>query len=708
LPITRTLNSGGFGFFLGNLKTATSYTLTATAVALTGTSDAITVIPADANRFAVTAPAAATTGTPLNFTLTARDPFANIATGYSGHVHFTSSDLGATLPADATLTSGQGTFSVTFKTAGSQTITATDTLSTNPTITGTSRAVSTRGLTVSSFTPTAAGFTVTFSKPIVASEVSLYGGTVANPIQNVSLVGKNTGALFGPVNGIFVVDPSGTGATFKASSDWLEGIAGQASGVLPNDTWTATLHSGTGANANGFFDALGAPLDGANSGGHADFVTTFTTTSDGTPALTIPDFARGPDSSSTIKVPNNSARGIPVTLANAPAGTKDVVFILNYNPALLTPTGAGTGDSSGAGSTFTMGTPGNGSATFTWHNNAGLSGNIVLGDILAYVPSSAASQYRAKELLTLTGIKVNGGDFTGVTSPAVHVNAYFGDLSGDGQITGLDLATAGNVAAGTPTSPLGVAAYRLVDPGLIGDAGGDGSIDSAAISSLAAYLAHVATPPIPTPPAGLTITPGGPDPTLSLGPAVRQADTEMGGQGDSEKGRDDRSGPSPVLPVSSSPLLSFTVPVLLDNPHPEGSTGMAEAVIGLTYDPKVFSVSAADVMLGSIPTSGAGWRLTSVVDQTTGQIAIDLYSTTPITEAQAGSLINVTFHILPHAHAPATAVRLVSSVAPLDDWHKTEVADGEGQLVLSPGVDEVVIPTGMTSARRPRSQRRPQ
>jgi hypothetical protein len=656
-PMTTTLSSTGLAFFLANFKKAGAYTLTATAATFSGTSPTLTVAPTAPNYFTVTAPATATTGSSFSVTVAAFDPFGNIATSYAGTVKLTSSDpAAASLVSSYTFTSGAGkdngvhVFSATLKTGGNQTIQATDTVSTNPTLIGVSSAITARGLTVSALTPTATGFTVSFSKPVVASAVNLYGGTQASKIQNVTLVGKDTQNIFGAVNGIFVIDPSGASATFKASSDWLQNIAGQTDGALPNDTWTVTLQSGTstGATANGFFDSLGAPLDGANNGGHADFVTTFTTTNDGKPTLTIPDFARGPDGASTIKVPNNSAKGIPVTLANAPAGTKDVVFTLNYNPAMLAPTGASMDGSTGTGSAFTMGTASNGKVTFTWHNNGGLSGDIVLGDILANVPSSAANLYGAKEVLMTTDAAVNGLAL-GNTVPAVHINAYFGDLSGDGQISGLDLANAGNVAAGAATSPIGLSAYKLVDPGMIGDIGGNGSIDSAAISSLAGFLAHVNTPSIPTPPAGLTITPGGPDPILSLG----------------------------------APLLSFTVPVLLDHPRPEGSTGMTEAIIGLVYDPKALSVSSADITLGSIPASGSGWQLASVIDALTGQIAIDLYSTTAITQGQAGSLVNIDFHLMPGASVTATAVQLVNAASPNGQWFSTEVADGEGKFVLS-------------------------
>ena len=88
---------------------------------------------------AVSAPAAATAGTAFNFTVTALDQFNNTASGYTGMVHFTSTDSQASLPANSTLTNGLGTFSATLKTVGSQTITATDTVTSS--ITGTSNTI---------------------------------------------------------------------------------------------------------------------------------------------------------------------------------------------------------------------------------------------------------------------------------------------------------------------------------------------------------------------------------------------------------------------------------------------------------------------------------------------------------------------------------------------------------------------------------------
>jgi hypothetical protein len=88
----------------------------------------VTVTPAAASSFAVSAnPTTLTAGTCTTITVTAYDAYGNVATGYTGTVHFTSTDGQVVLPPDATLTNGTGTFSATLKTAGTRTITATDT-----------------------------------------------------------------------------------------------------------------------------------------------------------------------------------------------------------------------------------------------------------------------------------------------------------------------------------------------------------------------------------------------------------------------------------------------------------------------------------------------------------------------------------------------------------------------------------------------------
>src|SRR5262249_5197888 len=73
------------------------------------------------------APAAATAGAAITFTVTALDSAGQAVPGYSGTVAFRSTDPDAALPANATLTNGSGTFSATLSTAGRRNRTATAT-----------------------------------------------------------------------------------------------------------------------------------------------------------------------------------------------------------------------------------------------------------------------------------------------------------------------------------------------------------------------------------------------------------------------------------------------------------------------------------------------------------------------------------------------------------------------------------------------------
>ncbi|RYD18760.1 MAG: DUF11 domain-containing protein, partial [Verrucomicrobiaceae bacterium] len=121
--------------FTANTVTG-SYTVTASTPGVVPTASfALTNTPAAATHFAVVSPGSAVAGQAFNVTVTALDAFDNTATGYSGTVHFTSSDSAAILPANTSLVSGAGTVSVNLSTGGSQTVTATDTVSS---ITGTS------------------------------------------------------------------------------------------------------------------------------------------------------------------------------------------------------------------------------------------------------------------------------------------------------------------------------------------------------------------------------------------------------------------------------------------------------------------------------------------------------------------------------------------------------------------------------------------
>jgi hypothetical protein len=83
--------------------------------------------PPTASQFSVSGPASSGAGFAFTLAVTARDSTNAVVTGYSGTVHFTSSDSAAVLPPDSKLVKGTGTFSATLATAGFQTISVTDT-----------------------------------------------------------------------------------------------------------------------------------------------------------------------------------------------------------------------------------------------------------------------------------------------------------------------------------------------------------------------------------------------------------------------------------------------------------------------------------------------------------------------------------------------------------------------------------------------------
>ncbi len=125
------------------LKTAGSRSVTGTDTVtgtITGT-QTVTVNPGSATALVLSGLSAQTAGTAQTLLVTAQDLYGNTASGYTGTVHFTSSDGAASLPANYTFVAGDAgvhSFSsgVTLKTAGSRSVTGTDTVT--GTITGTS------------------------------------------------------------------------------------------------------------------------------------------------------------------------------------------------------------------------------------------------------------------------------------------------------------------------------------------------------------------------------------------------------------------------------------------------------------------------------------------------------------------------------------------------------------------------------------------
>ncbi len=298
-------------------------------------------------------------------------------------------------------------------------------------------------------------------------------------------------------------------------------------------------------------------------------------------------------------------------------------------------------------------------ATFTFANATPQDGTQILGDVTAYVPYSARNQYQVKDLLALGNITVNSGA-TVVPGNAVDVDAYFGDVNGDHHLDGLDKGQIANVAS---TLNSGFTAFTLLDPAIIGDLSDDNAVTSNSTSLFSNYLLALPVakiPALPNPPIAdnLFTSPFAADPALSLPAAVK-----------------------------TNTVGVVNVPVRLDEPHPQGSTGLVEAELTLKYDPTVLSVSGADITLGTIPSQATGWQLLAIVNATTGQITIQLYSQTPIASDEAGSLVSIAFHVNAGANlSEATTVQLVSG--------QSVLADSQAAMVLKPGLDWTAVLMG--------------
>ncbi len=156
-----------------------------------------------------------------DITVTAYDPYGNVATGYTGTVDLTSSDGQPVLPAGVTFTAadaGTLSFAVTLDTAGTQSLIATD--ATDATLTGGEtgivvQAAALQGFQVTGFpTPDTAGVSGSF----VVSAVDAYGNVIVGYAGTVDFSSTDPRAAFPPAPYTFVAGDDGK-HTFTATLD---------------------------------------------------------------------------------------------------------------------------------------------------------------------------------------------------------------------------------------------------------------------------------------------------------------------------------------------------------------------------------------------------------------------------------------------------------------------------------------------------------
>jgi hypothetical protein len=226
-----------------------------------------------ATHFRVSAVSGTTAGSPFSVTVSVLDGNNNVFKGYTGTVHFTSSDGQAVLPGNYQFTStdaGVHTFTsaVTLKTAGSQTLAATDTnLGSLTGSTNVAVSPSTANHVVFGQQPSSAAIGTVLTPAPTVRVLDAYNNLVtsdntdqvtvrlgANP-SGGTLGGTTTVTVSGGVAtfGNLSINAVGNGYTLTASSGSLGGATSGAFNVTPNNTVIEGFENGGSWNvANGF------------------------------------------------------------------------------------------------------------------------------------------------------------------------------------------------------------------------------------------------------------------------------------------------------------------------------------------------------------------------------------------------------------------------------------------------------------------------
>jgi hypothetical protein len=487
LPADSALTNGAKTFSV-TLKTAASQTVTATdtgSSSITGITGAIVVSPAPATRLVVTGPATATAGAALSIGVTAMDTYSNIAKAYSGTIHFTSTDGSATLPANTTLSNGQGTFPATLKTAGSGTVTATDTVTSS--IAGTTSAIvvspaAVTHLSVSAPATATAGsalnVTVT-AQDAYSNTVTSYSGTVHLASTDASAVlpadstltngakifsatlktaasqtitATDTGAssITGTTSAIVVSPAAATSLTLTIPATTTAGVSVNI-GLKAMDAYgnTATGFSGT-VHFSSSDSAATLPADTTLNSGQGTFPVTMKTSNSQTITATAPSVTNG---TGTILVNPGAATHLVLSApASMQAGTQISVTVTALDGYNNTATGY-------SGTVHFTST--DGSATLP--ANSGLTSGQ--GSFQATLKTAGNQTVTATD--TVTSSIIGGTPITVAPGPATHLAISTPATATAG--TGFSLTVTGKDAYNnTDTSYQGVLLFSTSDPLLVG------------------------------------------------------------------------------------------------------------------------------------------------------------------------------------------------------------------------------------------------
>ncbi len=481
--------------------------------------------------------------------------------------------------------------------------------------------------------PTTTGFTATFSAPLVTTTLNLYDTPNHNlGSPDVALIGQTGGT----VRGSLIISQDQKTVTFVKTGN-----------VLLPDIYTITLVSGNSAFTS---SSLGS-LDGNGDGVVGDnYVGTFTVAASSTISVGIPDFARGPGN--IVNAPNDASPGLPIQLSNG-LGVVAFQLTIAYDPTLLTITGANLGADAAAGASVaidTTTTPGLAAITYSAPTAmaSGVRSPVLL---VASVPNSASAFYRSKEVLHIGGLQVFGladASIAAVADDAVHVNAYVGDVTGNGLINSSDVSVSQQVLLASGT---GFASYRLLDPTILGDVTGNGVFNSSDISVIQRFIGNLSQTSMPARVSGLTYTSAGADPVIFL--------------------------PKELVAIPGS---SLEVPVGLIQTDPLGrDVALNAADLVIAYDPTSFDF--IDARAGGL--TGGFDVITAWADTIRGVIYVSVASasTTTLHVGDRGVLLYLDLNVRAGASLGSHSLNLLAS-ADLGNLGGMPTSLNDGNLVL--------------------------
>lgn len=482
---------------------------------------------------------------------------------------------------------------------------------------------------VSALTPTTTGVILDFNRDLNPTLLSLYDDGNGLGPADLTLVGATTGN----VRGSLVIGTNTRRATFVATS-----------GRLPPDVYTVTLRSA----ANGFVDGSSALLDG-NSDGTAggDYVSTFTINPPAGNAVTVslPNFARGPQQ--PVNVPATTT-GLPISF-NDGAGITAASFNLRYDPALLTISSATVAAGLPVGANVVLDTSVAGIAAIQFTSPTPLTaGTTRFVDLQANVPTTAP--YRSKQVLDIENISLNSGGIQALDDDAVHVVAYFGDLSANGTYSASDSTSMSRLVVNAIT---GITAFKLLDPAIIADitgAAGISSSDTSRVMQRSVGISIAEIPALPSP--AVSLLSGGPDPKLSI-PRELFA----------------RRGEELAIPVMIDSIVDLT------------SDGLESADLVIYFDPDVLDVRS--VSLGSLLTANASnWIISSRIDAVAGRVDIAVGGFQPLGGFFQGEFVQLRAVVKITAIAGAYPINLAASSRDLA--RHTQLNEGYLTLIPAP------------------------